>query len=260
MKMLKSLLRCPLADSLDLDDPETLLVRRRILREKVFLRRIYEEWYRKLLPHVPPGTLPVLEMGSGAGFLSGYVPGLITSDVFKSEGIQQVVCAERLPFDDAGLRAILMTNVLHHVPEPRCFFAEAARCLAPAGTICMVEPWVTLWSRWVYARFHHEPFDPAAAKWSFNSAGPMSGANGALPWMIFERDRDQFELEFPSLAIRTVEPMMPFRYLLSGGMSRRSLMPAWTFDFWQAVERLLGPCMRHLGMFALVVIVRKPVT
>jgi hypothetical protein len=61
----------------------------------------------------------------------------------------------------------------------------------------MIEPWVTPWSRLVYTRMHHEPFVPAAAQWEFLTTGPLSGANGALPYILFSRDRAQFELEFP---------------------------------------------------------------
>jgi len=47
---------------------------------------------------------------------------------------------------------------------------------------------------------------------------------------------------------------MPFRYLLSGGVSGRSLMPGWSFTFWRKLENLLQPWMNHLAMFALIVL------
>jgi hypothetical protein len=49
---------------------------------------------------------------------------------------------------------------------------------------------------------------------------------------------------------------MPFRYLISGGVSMRTLMPAWTFGLWRAVENALAPWSRHLGMFAQIVLER----
>jgi hypothetical protein len=33
-----------------------------------------------------------------------------------------------------------------------------------------------------------------------------------------------------------LEPLMPIRYLLSGGMSVRGLMPGWTCTAWRAAE------------------------
>jgi len=93
----------------------------------------------------------------------------------------------------------------------------------------MIEPWVTSWSRLVYRHLHHEPFRPQATEWECPANGPLSGANGALPWMIFERDRDQFEREYLVWQVRLIKPLMPFRYLVSGGVSMRSLMPSWSF-------------------------------
>jgi hypothetical protein len=123
----------------------------------------------------------------------------------------------------------------------------------------MIEPWVTPWSGFVYSRLHHEPFRPEAEAWEFPSSGPLSGANGALPWIIFERDRLRFEQEFPEWRIRVIKPMMPFRYLVSGGIALRSLMPGQTFGLWCGLERVLRPWSRTLAMFAQIVLERNAV-
>lgn len=255
----KSWLAEPLTRGLDLDDPRTTELRRGILQQKPALRRIYEDWYTRLAAAVPGGAGAVLELGSGAGFCKEYIPGLITSDVFECPGVDRVVDAQHMAFDSGSLRAIVMIDVLHHVPQVRRFFAEAARCIRPGGTVAMIEPWITSWSRFVYGNLHHEPFAPEAAAWEFPSTGPLSGANGALPWIVFQRDRARFEREFPAWRVQLVEPMMPIRYLLSGGMSVRSLVPAWTFGFWRRAERVFRPWMGHLAMFALVVLSRTDV-
>jgi hypothetical protein len=78
----------------------------------------------------------------------------------------------------------------------------------------------------------------------------------ALPWIIFVRDRQKFEREFPQWRVVSVRPFMPFRYAISGGVSMRSLMPAWTFGFWRIVEQALAPWRKHLGMFAEIVLER----
>ena len=122
----------------------------------------------------------------------------------------------------------------------------------------MIEPWVTSWARFVYTRFHSEPFRPDARTWSFPATGPLSGANGAVPWMVFVRDRVRFDREFSALEVKRIVPMMPFRYLVSGGVSLRSLSPAWSYPLWCAVERLLEPFDDRLAMFALIVVERRP--
>ncbi|MBL8798939.1 MAG: class I SAM-dependent methyltransferase, partial [Planctomycetia bacterium] len=121
----------PLTRGLDIDDPATTQLRRDIIREKTFLRRIYDEWYAALAASLPTGAGAVLELGSGAGFLDEYISGLITSEVFPCPGCELVLDASDLPFDAGSLRGIVMTDVLHHLPQPRRFFAEAARCVRP---------------------------------------------------------------------------------------------------------------------------------
>lgn len=121
----------------------------------------------------------------------------------------------------------------------------------------MVEPWVTSWSKIVYTHLHHEPFDPDARHWSFASKGPLTGANGAIPWILFVRDRKEFESRFPELAIEQVRPFLPFRYLLSGGISMRSLMPGFLHGAWAGFEDLLKSRWPTLGMFALVSLSRR---
>jgi hypothetical protein len=253
---LKTWLAHPLTRGLEIDDPCTTQLRRRIIREKPFLRRIYQEWYEAIVTALPPGDEPVLELGSGAGFLSDFVPGLIASELFHCAGISAVLDGQILPFADNGLRAIVMTDVLHHLPRARRFFSEATRCVRAAGVIIMIEPWVTPWSRLVYTRLHHEPFRPEMHEWEFPASGPLSGANSALPWILFERDRARFGQEFPQLRVQSICPMMPFRYLVSGGVSLRSLTPAWTFGLWRALERVLRPWLNTWAMFAQIVLVK----
>lgn len=252
--MLRSLLMHPLTRGFGVDDPRTTLLRKRIVREKPFLRKIYSDWYAEIIGHLPAGEGQVLELGSGPGFLAEWIPDLITSEVFCCSGTKVALDAQRLPIPSAALRAIVMTDVLHHIPSPEAFFREAERVLIPGGRIVMIEPWVSTWSKFVYTRFHSEPFRPQAQGWGFPSSGPLSGANGAMPWLIFFRDRKRFDETFPGLSVRLIRPMMPFRYLASGGVSMRSLMPGWSYGFWAGLEYLLTPAMRHLAMFALIVV------
>jgi SAM-dependent methyltransferase len=254
---IKDWLMHPLTRGLELDHPHTTELRRQIILEKPFLRQIYEEWYTAIVQALPPGERPVLEVGSGAGFLIDFIPDLITSEIFVCPGIRIVLDATRLPFQDGVLRGIVMTDVLHHMPQPRSFFAEAARCVCPGGVIAMIEPWVSSWSKLIYTNLHHEPFRPESAEWEFPTSGPLSGANGALPWILFDRDRARFEREFPLWRIQSIQPGWPFRYLVSGGVSMRSLMPGASTPLWRGLERAAVPWMKSLAMFAEIVLVRS---
>jgi SAM-dependent methyltransferase len=254
---MKRLLAHPLTRGLDIDDPSTTARRRTIIESKPFLKRIYQEWYETVSGHLPGISGPVLELGSGAGFLSGYIPRLITSEVFNCPDIQVVLDGQALPIAAESLRAIVMTDVLHHVPDPRRFFSEATRCLRVGGRILLIEPWVSKWSRIVYKHLHHEPFEPDSPDWTIPLSGPLSGANGAMPWIVFERDREQFAASFPQLKVELVKPFMPFRYLVSGGVSLRTLMPNATFRLWKRLEAAMANRMRTWAMFALIVVTRR---
>jgi SAM-dependent methyltransferase len=246
----------PSTRGVDIDDPRLVVLRRRLIREKAFLRRIYQEWYAAIIAVLPGGEGPVLELGSGGGFLDESVPGLITSELRLTPHVRLALDGQVLPFAGASLRGIVMIDVLHHLPESRRFVREAARCVRPGGRVVMIEPWVSAWSSLVYSRLHHEPFRPEADEWEFPRGGPLSAANMALPWIMFVRDRARFEREFPQWRVLSISPFMPFRYLLSGGVSMRGLAPAWTFGFWRAVERALQPWADRLGMFARIVLER----
>ena len=254
---LRRLLAHPLTAGRNLDDPATTELRRQVIASKPFLKSIYDEWYRLLASELPPGEGAVLELGSGAGYCERFIPGLITSEVFSCPGVRLVADAQQIPFGDGSLRAIVFVDVLHHMADVRRFFAEAARCLRRGGKILMIEPWVSPWSRFVYQRLHHEAFHPEAQDWSFPSTGPLSGANGALPWIVLVRDREKFESEFPELAIEKIRPFLPFRYLVSGGVSMRSLMPGFTHVAWARLEALLEPRMSSLAMFAFISLRRR---
>jgi hypothetical protein len=119
----------------------------------------------------------------------------------------------------------------------------------------MSEPWVTSWSRFVYQNFHHEPFQPDQPEWEIVPGGPLSGANGALPWMIFERDRDRFQRQHPEWEITEIIPHTPIRYLLSGGVSKRSLIPVWGGTAVSRLEQILDPWRDQLAMFAFIVLI-----
>ena len=254
---LRGWLALPSMPDLDLDHPGATIARREILRTKPFLQKVYRDWYGRLLGALPTSEGKVLELGSGPAFLPDLMPDLVASEIVAWEGVSLVTDARALPFRPASLRAILMTNVLHHLSDARAFFREAAMAVRAGGVVAMVEPWTTPWSRYVYRHLHEEPFEPEASSWDFPSSGPLSGANGALPWIVFQRDRPVFEKEFPEWTIERIDPFMPIRYLLSGGLSLRSLMPGFTHGFWRAVEGVLSPLRQQTAMFALVVLRRS---
>lgn len=248
MSIFNKILEHPLTRGLSVDDPRTTLLRHDIIQNKAFLQALYTEWYERII-RVLPQKNDVLELGSGAGFLQQFLPEVITSEVFETPGVRLIADACDLPLLDKSLDAIVMTDVFHHIPDVGRFLLEATRCVRPRGKIVMIEPWRTPWSEWVYTHLHSEPFSPDSG-WKIPSTGPLSGANGALPWIVFKRDRALFEAQYPQWRIKDIEPMMPISYLLSGGVSMRSLLPGWMYRPIRVLERVL--VQKKWAMFAFI--------
>lgn len=122
----------PLTRGMDIDDPHTTALRLEVIRSKPFLRKLYEEWYRDIATHFPPDAR-VLELGSGAGFLKEFIPELITSELFSTPGAERIIDAQAIAMAEASLDGIVMTDVLHHIPDCSSFFHEAARVIRPGG-------------------------------------------------------------------------------------------------------------------------------
>ena len=233
--MLRRWLELPRTRGMDVDDPRTSILRKAIIREKGFLRRLYSEWYERCVQAMETrgqGDGTILELGAGGGFFKEYCrerqfPGrVLASDVLPLPGLDLVADGRSLPFAPGSLTAIVMTNVFHHIPDVRSFLASCAQVLRPGGVVVMIEPWNTPWARFVYTCLHPEPFCPTRPVWELEEGnGPLSNANGALPWIVFARDRDVLAGDFPEFAAPEITLLMPLSYLASGGVSMRSLLP-----------------------------------
>lgn len=234
-----------------LDDPERGPALRARILQKPALRRWYEEVYERYRGSVGRATAQglVVELGSGAGFARDVLPGLVTTDVLPYRDVDLRADATALPFADCSLKAILLLNTLHHVPDVERFFAEARRCLAPGGRMLVVDQYPGWLAHLVLAYGHHEAYDPRAVEWRFHSDGPLSAANGALAWIVFVRDRARFERLFPELRITRIEPHSPLRYWLAGGLKAWSLLPGALFGAATRLDRKLARLLPQTSSF-----------
>lgn len=244
----------------DLDDPSRVDELRALIRKKKFLSHFYEEVYHeyeKVLARAPQGGLAV-ELGSGAGFVKDVIPKMLTSDTLPYSGVDQVIDATKMPFADESVSAICMLNVFHHIPDVAAFFKEAERCLKPGGRIFMRDQHVGWLSKIILKNVHHEPFDPSAKKWTFASSGPLSGANGALAWIVFQRDRKLFDQQFPKLNMVSYKPHSPFRYWVSGGLKSWSMLPGFAFGPFTVFESMLVRLHSGWSSFVDIEIQKRP--
>lgn len=246
-------LRLPEARNIvNLDDPSTTLLHRKIIRDKQFLTNLYLDFYAEFANRVPTTkTFVCVELGSGGGFLKEVIPELLTSDIIPLPGVDLCFSGEAMPFDNNSVDAIFMLDVFHHIKDPSALLREFQRALKPGGRVIMIEPANTIWARFVFKNFHHEGFD-ASGDWRLSGTGPLSDANIALPWIVFCRDRVRFQREHPGLKLLAYNCHTPIRYILSGGVSMRQLVPDWTFQLFSTLEWMLSPINRWIGMFVTI--------
>jgi SAM-dependent methyltransferase len=222
------------------------------------LRTLYSEWYGRVAAALPPASLgPRVELGSGPGFARGFVPELELTDLVKAPWHDREVSAEALPYADASLGGLVLFDVLHHIPSPRKFFAEATRALKVGGRVVMCEPYIGPLSYPVYKFLHEEPvlmfadpLAPAARDDPFDS-------NQAIPTLLFGRAKGHaaFAREFPTLHVRAVHRLAGVSYPASGGFSRGAFLPQGLWSALHSFEaRLPEPLFRLLGFRMLVTI------
>lgn len=235
----------------DLDDPRATLAHRDIILSKPFLKELYKDWYRVFIERTKNITGKHLEIGSGGGFIKEVWPEVITSDILDLPNVDRVFSAEQMPFKENELASIVMLNVFHHIPRPYLFLKEAQRTLVKGGKIVMIEPANSALGRFIYKRFHHEPFDENGER-EIKPGNPLSNSNQALPFIYFERDRELFKEQFPHLKVNSVEYHSPFSYVISGGVSRSAMLPFFLYKVVKAGEWLLKPLSKQLGLFCTI--------
>ncbi|HLK91520.1 MAG TPA: class I SAM-dependent methyltransferase [Polyangia bacterium] len=234
---------------------------RRAWERNPALRALYAEWYGRVAAELPPPAFgPRVELGSGPGFARNFIPELELSDIVRAPWHDREASAEALPFGDGALGALVLFDVLHHLPNPGRFFTEAARALRPGGRVVMCEPYVSPLSYPIYKWFHEEPLalgvDPLAPAASSGARDPFD-SNQAIPSLLFGRRRRAFVEAFPALAVLRVAHLSGPSYPASGGFSRGPLLPG---PLWSALHWVESRCpdvvFRLTGFRMLVVLER----
>jgi len=242
-----------------LDSSEPYSDIRKVINRKPFLRTLYLEFYSHFLDAIKdcPKDGKILEIGSGAGFLKEYLPQLITSDILPYEGVDMVVDATCIPFPDESLSALLMLNVLHHISDSERLFEESIRTLKRGGKLVILDQYPGWIGKPILKYFHHEPFDSSRESWGFPTNGPLSGANGALAWIKFFRDRKRFEDKYTILKVNKCNTHTSLRYWLSGGLKNWSLLPNSLFEMATTLDRILLRISPEFGSFLSVEIEKR---
>jgi SAM-dependent methyltransferase len=223
------------------------------------LRVLYQRWYERVRAALPPEG-PWIELGSGPGFARDFVPGLTLTDLVAAPWHDRQVDAQALPFADRSVGALVLFDVLHHLPAPARFFTEAVRVLRPGGRIVACEPYLSPLSYPVYRFLHEEDVtlgvDPLAEASSV-SRDPFE-SNQAIPTLLFARKAVALTSRFPSLRLVHLERLAGPAYPASGGFAHKPLLPMPLWNALLAVEdHLPAAAYRLIGFRLLAVLERQ---
>lgn len=258
-------LREPLLVGIDVDGAQYALTQAQILERKPLAREVFHEvaaTCRRYDERLFSGSGPRVELGAGAGSLRTVLPASWTSDAKLLPNLDLVLDAHRLGLADESVGAVYGVHLFHHLHAPELFLRELDRVLRPGGGCVLVEPYHGPLAAFFYARaFENETFDPEQRDWRTDPAarGLMSGANQALSYIAFVRDRDRFELEHPSLELVLRRRLGCFvRYLAGGGLTFRQLLPHWSAPLLRMLEILLAPAGHLVALHHVVVLRKRP--
>jgi len=259
MRRLIELLRDPILGGMDVDGDNRLQLHRKILEKKRMLRQVFSEFhhlFRNLDRQFLSGRGIEVELGSGVSPIRDSYPDVLATDIVYAPSLDRVINAEAMDFADKSVRTIYGQNCFHHFPHPDQFLREVDRVLVPGGGVILLEPYYGPLATFMYKRlFCTEGFDKTALSWDTPVAGPMNGANQALSYIVFIRDRDQFERKHPSLVIVHQQLAGNFlKYLLSGGLNFRQLLPDSLTGFVGLLEKMISPLNRWISLHHILVI------
>ena len=220
--------------------PDWIAEHRTVWVRKPSIRAVYRAWVDWLRASAAPDG-PVVEIGSGPGFVKELWPEVIATDVTAIPYSDRVEDAGAMRFGDGEIATLVLVDVFHHLPDPAAFLREAARVLRPGGRLLMIEPWLGLAGALFYRWIHHEGCDArisVEAPWGSGAKDPMEG-NAALPYLYFGAG-GYLERTEPRLRIVRRERSAGLPWLLSGGFQPFSLMPPALTRAVHGLDRLLS--------------------
>jgi SAM-dependent methyltransferase len=223
------------------------------------VRRLYHSWYELIVDRLAPVEGPTIELGSGISRFKEHYADAITSDVEPTPWSDRVVDAEELPFEDESVANLVLIDVFHHLARPSRFLDSAVRTLVRGGRLIVLDPYCSPASYVAYRRFHHERTDldvDAFADDEQAAAAPMQ-SNQARATLVFFRHLDEVRDRWPQLTVVERRLLALVVYPLSGGFTKRPLLPASLYRPLSAVERALLPLLGRAGAFRCLVVLER---
>ncbi len=230
-----------------------------MLARKPMLKNVFTEFhhiFRRLDEKYFTGQGTRIELGAGIAPIRDSYSDVLATDVVNVDHLDRVLDAENMDIPNNSVRVIYGQNCFHHFPHPERFFSEIDRVLSPGGGVILLEPYYGPFASFLYKRlFKTEGFDKEFPSWETPVSGPMNGANQALSYIIFNRDKAVFESKYPNLKIEHQERVDNYlKYLLSGGLNFKQLCPDVMTPLIDFTQWCLSPLNRWLSLHHIIVI------
>lgn len=260
---IRTFLQEPRLKGVNPDSDEMLAIHSKVLYEKPMMREVFSEFYDMCIAldkkYFSDSKAKRVEIGAGVSFFKKKHPEILSTDIKNAENLDMVVDAQNMPFEDKSVRAIYGINCFHHFPNPNLFFNELERVLDTGCGCVLIEPYYgAVASRFYKKIFDTETFDMTQKEWVNESLGYMNGANQALSYIVFTRDKKKFEMLYPNLEIVIQKPLYNYmRYLLSGGLNFRQIVPSVFSPVIKLFELVLRPFNTIFALHHVIVIRKK---
>ena len=263
-KFIKSL---NISDITNLNSEERFLIHKKNLENKKMLKSCYSDFYQKIFQmETKYGQINnqkknlKIELGSGVGFIKKYDQSIVTSDVVYNKFTDKIIDANNLPYGDNEIKSIIGIFCFHHFRDPLNFLRDIEKKLVDGGVCILVEPYYGPLASVIYKRVHEsEYFDPNE---SFDHIAEnktaMEKANQALSYIYFIKNKEKFNKMFPKLQIMHTTIFDNYlRFLFSGGLNFKKLLPNFLTTPIKIFEKILNPLKKFLGIHYLIVIKKE---
>ena len=248
----------PVSDPIDRHNEE-ICRNRENWRKKPLLQMIYGDFYRLIGSQLNREAAgPVVELGSGIGAITEFIPDCIRTDLFPNPWIDRVENAYRLSFADESVGNLILFDIFHHLRYPGTALRELHRVLVAGGRVVVFEPYVSLLGMLVYGLGHQEPLALGRRIEYYAPDGWMPeqdtyyAAQGNAG-RFFTRT---FEADFSQWRVVRRQRLAALYYVLSGGYSRRRLYPDRWYPLLKKFDRL-GSLAPWLTATRFVVVLEK---
>ena len=248
--------------NIDVNNDKLLEAHYLILRKKKLLNSAFETFYKDMSKICDQNFFCdglEVELGSGVGFFKKIRKNVLSSE-FERKGLSYdlKIDATNMNLKDNSIKCIFAINVFHHIAFPSKFFNELIRVLKTNGGCILIEPHNGFFSRFLHKNLHeNEYFDTEKIEWDDEkSFGPLANANQALAHNVFVRDKSLFVEKYGEHLeiIHEQYELNGLRYLFSGGLNFRQILPSFLDYFLKTIENTLSPFAKFWTPFKMTVI------